>query len=255
MADEAEKTNEVPVAEGNAPVSKSKRDEYNEYLKSRYAGETPDEDEEGFYDRVLKNQRGGDEAQQRFAEALNKEPELAQVLSDVISGKRGAAAALVRYFGRDMLNAEEGSPEYEEITKSEDERMQELESRKASDEEYNKNLEASQEALTSFASQHNINIDDFLGDVYDKILDPIFSGNYTPEVLDVLFKGLNYDADIEESFNAGTVKGKNTNIEKMKKESVGDGQPSLSNAAPVVRPRNTPKSALSDIKTGSVWDK
>jgi hypothetical protein len=190
-----------------------------------------------------------------MAEALQQDPRLAQALSDMMNGKRGAPASLVRYFGRDLLNAEEGTPEYDEIAAAEKERQAELEAQKASVAEYNKNIDASKAVLDQFAADNKLNLDEFLDKVYNQIIDPIFNGVYTPELLTMLNNAINYDADIESARRAGEVGGRNMKIEQMKGKQ-GDGMPAIGTGGAQVTPPapERKKHIAEETSSGSVWD-
>ena len=185
-----------------------------------------------------------------MTEILSKDPRLAQVLSDMAGGKRGATSALVRYFGKDILRAEEGSDEWNDLQNAEKERMEELESMRKSKEEYDVNIEASLPVLDEFATSRKIDIDEFLDSAYSRILEPIFKGNYTTELLEMLYNAMNYKTDIEESFQSGVVAGRNQKIDRMRKDNAGDGLPRLgaSTASTVKRAEKKPS------YKSSVWN-
>lgn len=236
-----------------SPQEKSKKEAYLEYAKSRFGESFNPEDEESMYGTLHEYMRNNDESQNRFAEALTQDPRLAQVMADIIGKKRGSGAALARYFGKDFLSTEEGSPEYEELVKAEEERMADLERSRASQKEFDANIEKSLPVLDEFARENGMeNCDAFLDEVYAKILEPIFSGNYTKEVLQMLYKALNYDTDVNEAFTAGNVKGKNERIEAMKKD-IGDGLPKIGGGGKMPENKPKPKKAF-NVRTGSVWD-
>lgn len=232
---------------------KSKKEAYLEYARERFGDDFNPEDEESVYGRMHDYMRGNEDSQGRFAEALTNDSRLAQVMADVVGKKRSAGAALARYFGKELLSAEEGSPEYEELLKAEEERMAELERSRASQKEFDENIGNSLPVLEQFAKENNLNADSFLDEVYTQILEPIFSGKYTPELLQMLYKALNYDKDVEEAFAAGSVKGKNQRIETMKKE-VGDGLPKIGGSGRVAEQKPQPRKAF-NVRTSSVWDK
>lgn len=108
---EEEKKNQTSGVE---PPQVSKRDQLNSLLSSVIDGYDPSDDEgsAGMLSDYV--QRNIDD-KKKFSEAIQKDPRLAQVFSDVVAGKRSAGSALARYFGKDMLTAQEGTPEYDEI--------------------------------------------------------------------------------------------------------------------------------------------
>lgn len=105
------------------------------------------------------------------------------------------------------MRAEEGSDEWNDLQNAEKERMEELESMRKSKEEYDVNIEASLPVLDEFATSRKIDIDEFLDSAYSRILEPIFKGNYTTELLEMLYNAMNYKTDIEESFSLVLLQG------------------------------------------------
>ncbi len=213
------------------PPPPSKRDDLRKMLSEEIPDYNLDDDEAGSgqlmdYIQNGKDQRG------RLAEALQKDPRLAQVLADVASGKRGAAAALARYFGKDALMAEEGTEEYDAIIAAEEERKNELDAFDVSKKEYDANIEQSMPVLESWCQAKGVDMEQFMESIWEKVINPIMQGIYSEEMLELLDKGLNYDKDTQDAMAAGEIKGRNTNINKMR-EDVGDGMPkSMPTSAP-----------------------
>ena len=229
--------------------SKRGRSAYVDYM----SGVNPDfngEDEEAIYEDMLSYRKNNDESRKRISDMLSENPQLAQVLSDIANKKRGAGAAFARYFGKDLLNAEEGSPEWDEIQQAEKDRNEELMALRKRGEDYDANIEASKAVLDEFGRENNVNIDDFLDEAYGKIIEPIFLGKYDKELLRRLKNALDYDSDVETSFNAGKAAGRNERIEDMRKANVGDGLPRMGSSAGM---RQVPKKPESRMRK-SVWD-
>lgn len=225
------------------------RSAYIDYM----SGVNPDfngEDEEAIYEDMLSYRKNNDESRKRISDMLSENPQLAQVLSDIANKKRGAGAAFARYFGKDLLNAEEGSPEWDEIQQAEKDRNEELMALRKRGEDYDANIEASKAVLDEFGRENNVNIDDFLDEAYGKIIEPIFLGKYDKELLRRLKNALDYDSDVETSFNAGKAAGRNERIEDMRKANVGDGLPRMGSSAGM---RQVPKKPESRMRK-SVWD-
>lgn len=63
---------------------------------------------------LLQHLRINREQNERLADAMENDPRLAQMLSDMIEGKRNAHSAMARYFGRSVMQIDEDSPEYED---------------------------------------------------------------------------------------------------------------------------------------------
>lgn len=244
---EVEEKNVVPESvveqpiDGGAPPS-TKREALNKLL----AEEIPDyniDDDESAAEMLMNYINGNREQRNKLAEALQSDPRLAQMLADIVSGKRGAAGSMVRYFGKDFLSAEEGTPEYEEIQAAEEERKREMEAMGASGKEYTQNLEKSMPVVEEWCREKGYVVDEFLEKVWDALIAPVMSGNYSREVCDFLDKGLNYDRDTKDALDAGVVQGRNENIHKMREER-GDGLPKGITTTSPSTPKKKEKSPL-----------
>lgn len=179
---------------------------------------------------------------ERLQEVLESDPRLAQMLLDMINGKRNAAGAVARYFGRSFVEMDEDSPEYAEMIDADNERQLEAASLANDRQEYESNLRESQPVIEAFCRERGYNPADFMESVWENIVFPIMAGKYTAEVCTALDHALTYEKDVEDAFAAGDIKGRNTNIMRMKEE-FGDGLPKgISSVAPVTeskRKRNS----------------
>lgn len=181
---------------------------------------------------LVEHLRANREQNERLAEALERDPRLAQMMVDIIDGKRNAHSAMARYFGSSMMNFDENSPEYEEMSQADEERRNEILRAATERKEYESNLSASRAVIENFCTERGYDPAAFLNDVWDRLVMPILSGNYTYDVCTALEHAINYDKDIEDAFAAGDIKGRNTNIQRMK-EDFGDGLPKgMSSVAP-----------------------
>lgn len=186
------------------------------------------------------------EQNQILADALQRDPRLAQMMLDVIEGKRNAHSALARYFGNSMGILDEDTPEFEEVLKADEERREEL-MRAANERKlYEDNLEASRSVIDEFCRERGYDPADFMNRVWEELVMPILSGNYSYEVCTALNNALNYEQDVENAFAAGDIKGRNTNIQRLR-EDLGDGMPKgLSSAAPQPTARRRYNSLIED---------
>ena len=197
----------------------------------RIFGEEFDIYDSASQEALVEHLRVNREQNEHLAEALERDPRLAQMMVDVIDGKRNAHSAMARYFGSSMMNFREGSPEYEEMLQADEERRNEVVRAAAERKEYEGNLDASRGVIEGFCRERGYDPVAFMGDVWDKLVMPILSGNYTYDVCTALEHTINYEQDIEDAFAAGDIKGRNTNIQRMK-EDFGDGLPKgMSSAA------------------------
>lgn len=190
---------------------------------------------------LIKHLRDNREQNELLAEALGRDPRMAQMLADVVEGKRNAHSAMARYYGRKFMDFDEGSPEYEEMLMADEERREEVIRLAQDRKEYEENLDASQPVIMDFCKQRGYDPSDFLEAVWERLVLPILSGTYTAEVCGALDNAINYEQDVEDAFAAGDIKGRNTSIQRMK-ENFGDGMPSgMTSVAPPVtnKPRRT----------------
>lgn len=232
---EEEKKNQTSGVE---PPQVSKRDQLNSLLSSVIDGYDPTDDEgsAGMLSDYV--QRNIDD-KKKFSEAIQKDPRLAQVFSDVVAGKRSAGSALARYFGKDMLTAQEGTPEYDEIMQAEKERMDELESGLAKEKSYKANVEKSLPLLEAKCKEAGVDMNAFLDKVWEQVVFPISEGRYDA-VFDVLQKGFSYDNDVKDAMAAGETKGRNTRINQMREER-GDGMPKGMSSSTITQQQKKPK--------------
>lgn len=181
---------------------------------------------------LLEHLRMNREQNEYLSEALDRDPRLAQMLSDMVQGKRNAHSAIARYFGRSMMQLEEGSPEYEEFLMADDERRDEVYRLANERREYEENLKKSRPLIEQFCKERGYEPSEFMELIWERVVMPIMSGNYSYEVCTALEHAINYEKDVEDAFAAGDIKGRNTNIQRMK-ENFGDGMPKgLSSVAP-----------------------
>ena len=181
------------------------------------------------------------EQNQQLASVLSEDPRLAQLLADIVNGKRNAHAAVARYYGKSFLDFEEGSPEYEEMLQMDEERRKEAFEMARNRHDYENNLEESRPVIEHFCKEHGYEPATFMDNVWEQLVFPILSGRYTPEVCLALDHAISYEKDIEDAFAAGNIKGRNTNIRRMQ-ENFGDGLPKgMNSAAPLQSENSRPK--------------
>ena len=179
-----------------------------------------------------------------LTEVLDSDPRLAQMLLDMINGKRNASSAVARYFGRSLVELDEDSPEYQDMLRA-DEELQLENARMSNDrEEYEANLRESQPVIEAFCRERGYEPSEFMDNVWEKIIFPIMAGKYTGDVCTALDHALTYEKDVEDAFAAGDIKGRNTNIMRMKEE-FGDGLPKgMASVAPVAAPKRRRNSLI-----------
>lgn len=185
------------------------------------------------------------EMNELMIEKITENPRMAQVFADVVSGKRKADTALVRYFGKGVMTAEEGTPEYDELMAADAEFVKEREHYKQMQEEYDAKAITWFNAFRGYCDRMGLDGQEYEQKIEDLLVAPILEWEATDEVFDRLINAVNYTKDTEDAFAAGEIKGRNTNINEMKAK-VGDGIPKglTSHAAPVEQPKRKVNSLI-----------
>lgn len=184
------------------------------------------------------------EQNEKLAIALERDPRLSQMLADMVDGKRNAHSAVARYFGSGFMNAKEGTLEYEEMLLADEERRNEMLQAASDRQEYERNLQESRPIIEGYCKEQGYDPSEFMEQAWERLVMPILTGNYSVEVCRALDYALNYENDVEEAFAAGDVKGRNTNIQRMRQE-FGDGMPKgIASVAPDVAPPKQRRNSL-----------
>ncbi|MDR2917851.1 MAG: hypothetical protein LBV72_00590 [Tannerella sp.] len=183
-------------------------DDLFDYAASRYT------DADGRY-----NELAG--ANSRLAELTANDPRLAAVLS-MIAGEdsKSLPYSIAKVYGKDFLSMEgDALDEYE---KKYQEELAELANDKSALEEANRNIEEYHSRVSDFAKSNGLSdeeADGLRSSIYDYAID-ILNGIIKPELIELIWKGMNHDRDVQDAADAGLVEGKNTVIKAdMKKAS------------------------------------
>lgn len=193
--------------------------------------------------------RGQKEMNDKMVEALSENPEFAQAMNDVVNKRSNGQAALARYFGKDFLSLEEGTPEYDEMIKADDEWRSERDAARKAAEEFDKAMEKSQEEINAHCAAKGIDPETYQERIENEFILPIFSGNINEALLAKLDKAMDYDKDTEDAFVAGEIKGRNENINKLRVQPTdglpkGLGSQTVINDRPKVRRNRLIEDAL-----------
>lgn len=231
-------------------IQKSNKDALLERLQKMF----PDVDEETMYANFMEFMDDMERASNAHAmlnEKLTQHPKAGLMLADMMDGKH-PAVAIKRHFGEE-LEIEEGSEEYEALLTAERERLADEEASGAMKAEYQTNLEESAEAVRMFKEEKGLDdqgFQDFIESAVEMTGD-LLAGKLNTTLLNVLWKGKNYDTDIANETSIaeerGLVKGRNEKIEERKRKMAGDGLPNVSSSAVKTK---TPI----PVPRGSVWD-
>lgn len=196
------------------------------------------EDALNLINRIVEERDRMVEERDRMVENISDDPRLAQVLADVVSGNRKPDAALARYFGKNLLTAEEGTPEYDELMAADAEYMNERNEMKTRREEQEAGATAFFDAFEEYLEKQGLDREKYMDAVFREVLEPALDLKVDETLFARLVNAVDYDKDVEDAFKAGEVKGRNTNIHEMKGK-IGDGLPKAmgSQGVPVEQPK------------------
>lgn len=185
------------------------------------------------------------EANDRIAEAIAEDPRLAQVFADVSAGTRKPGVALARYFGKNLLTAEEGTPEYDELIAADEEYFNEREKMKADREKQAVGASEFFDAFENYLEAQGLDKEKYVDAVFKEVLEPALDLRVDETLFARLVNAVDYNKDVEDAFKAGEVKGRNTNIHEMKGK-IGDGLPKAmgSQGVPVEQPKRKVNSLI-----------
>lgn len=166
--------------------------------------------------------------QNKLASLFVANPKMGAFISDVIGGE-DPLIACVRHFGKDILECADDEDRMSQIRKENDEFLERMARQRETEKTMQENLEHSQRAIARFKEAKGMDDDDFenfMGKVYH-VCEHVFMGDFTPDVLELLFKGIHYDNDLDCAEKAAIVKGRNERISLEKKQREGDAMPDL----------------------------
>lgn len=178
------------------------------------------------------------EERNRMVENISDDPRLAQVFADVVSGNRKPDAALARYFGKNLLTAEEGTPEYDELMAADAEYMNERNEMKTKREQQQASATEFFDAFADYLDKQGLDREKYMDAVFREVLEPALDLKVDETLFARLVNAVDYNKDVEDAFEAGKVKGRNMNIHEMKGK-IGDGLPKAmgSQGVPVEQPK------------------
>ncbi|MDR1336374.1 MAG: hypothetical protein LBK22_06060 [Tannerella sp.] len=171
------------------------------------------------------------DANQRLSELVAKDPKLAAALSMIAGDEpKSLPYAIGSIYGKEPFEAndlEEFERGYQEnltrLAESEKERQKALE-----------NIQAYETALRQYGRDNGL-AEEQVSAVHDGIMqlaDNILNGIIDVPVMDMVYKGLNYEKDVQEAADTGFVEGRNDKIDaKLKQPEEAPAVPDLRHAS------------------------
>lgn len=247
MADVKEKTAEQPLKGRAAMLARYREsnpgsgDEIDDETLWGYT-EGEHSDLEGKYNRL-------NEANTRLAELVSKDPKLAAVLSMVAGDKsKSFPYAIGTVYGRDFLDGD-----LEEFEAGYQEHLKQIAESKKLQAEAEKNIGESIPNIEKYAKENGLSEEQLKG-LYAGIMDfaeNLLMGKIPAELIDLVYKGLNYEKDVQEAADTGFVEGKNEKVAAaMKTKTDSSLPPSLGTGANTGGGKKSPPAR----KKGSFFD-
>lgn len=241
------------MANDNQPP-KSKRDTHIERLRGKYPDRAFEDDEEIFgaigddydgYEKEIEQYKGREKA---LSDMFAADPRSAQFLTDMHQG-RSPWANYIRLFGPELKDSLDDPDTIKAIEEAETDYVKRVAESKRLEEEYEKNIIATNEALDRIQKEKGLSEEQakeaeavLIGIVRDGVM-----GIFKPETIEMVLKALNYDADVASAAEEGEIAGRNAKItEQLRQAEKGDGTAPLNgkNSAPASR----------SLKSQSIFD-
>ena len=162
--------------------------------------------------------------QTKLARIFTSNPKMAGFISTVIEGE-DPLVACVRYFGGDVLECAYDENRLMQLRKENDAYLQRMHSFAKTEKEIEENWKLSAKSIERFKEAKGMTDEEF--DLFIEkvchLCEHVFMCDFSFEVLDTLFKGVNYDTDVDIAEQAGEVKGRNQRIVFSKDKSIDGG--------------------------------
>ena len=240
----------------------SSREALTEKMARKYPDRTFETDDDFFdalqeYDSHLceRYQKLSDD-QQKLCSLFMSNPKMGAFIADVVSGE-DALVSCVRYFGKDLLESAGDESRLDKLREANEEYLSRINRFSHIEKQMRDNLNNSQGAISRFKESEGMSdneFTDFIERVYH-LCDHVFMGDLNVDVLDLLYKGVNYDSDLSCAEKAAVIRGRNERIQLEKKHSLGDTLPNLHSAPAVSDSEDdnlTP--AFGRRRRRSIWD-
>lgn len=251
------KDTEGTEAPAGAPMP-SKRDALRDRLKKKYPDKNFDDDEvlagqiSDDYDATDKELGEYRERERQLGEMFDSDPRSASFLMEWKNGKN-PVTLLVEQFGMDFLEYMDDPEHQEELAQAQKEYLDRVANEKKLEDEYQKNLESSLNAIDK-AQEENGWDDDFVNNGFKKVFDIVndaINGKISPETIQLLNDGDSHDDDVAKAGEEGEVRGRNAKITNtLRKGKKGDGTPHLGGGAGS-KPRKEGGSSIFEIAAGA----
>lgn len=178
------------------------------------------------YDKQLQQYKDEEET---FSNMFTSDPRSARLMTEWRDGD-DPAVALVRLYGKDIVDAVNDEEKRDAIAAANKEYMERVAKEKEYDDEYESNLQQSLSDLEEVQQEGKLS-DDQIDAAMEWLITIIrdgVMGKFSPETIEMAVKAQDFDAAVEEANQEGEVRGRNARIEeKLRKPGKGDGTAAL----------------------------
>lgn len=193
--------------------------------------------------------------QLKLADIFMSNPRMAEFIGDVLGGDDPLAAS-VRHFGTDILACVGDESRLIELQRENDEFMHRVRAGELLQREMEENWQHSARAIARFKAQKGMSdteFEEFLDRVYH-VCEHVFMHNFTTEILELLFKGINYDLDLDNTERAAEIRGRNERILNERSKHEGSPLPMLGSNSGGEGADENRSAAFGFRRRRSVWD-
>lgn len=193
------------------------------------------------YDQYDQDLAGYQEREKAFSDMFTSDPRSASFINSWRQGEN-PVIALVRRFGKDIKDVIEDPEWQKQVEEADKEFVERVAKEKELNDLYEANKEETIKTRDAYQAKHGLSdeqIDAAIA-LLREIANDLVVGKITEETLDMAFKAINHDADVQVANHEGLVQGKNTKVEeKLRKPKSGDGTAPLGGANGSAKPVRT----------------
>ena len=167
---------------------------------------TYDADLDERYEKLRKDQT-------KLAHLFTSNPKMAGFISTVIEGE-DPLIACVRYFGGDVLECAYDENRLMQLRRENDAYLERMQSFAKTEKEMEENWKVSAKSIENFKEVKGMTDEEFniFMEKVCHLCEHVFMCDFSFDVLETLFKGINYDTDVDIAEQTGEVKGRNQRI-------------------------------------------
>lgn len=171
----------------------------------------------------------GDEANRQLMDLFDSEPDVAEAISESVNKGVPFRVAWAKHFGAEDISLDESDKYYSDFDANKKARAERITKQKAERESFDKNVKESERVLAGFAKENKMSNEDVKNvlDQFNVYYQEIKSGKLTPDSLNMILRGIQFEKAIQDAADSATLKAKNEKIsaEMAKETPRGDGLP------------------------------